>query len=73
MGGSLGVSRLLVQKGADVHSWSNDDRTPLHTASQRRYLDVVRLLIDNNWDVKLEASGQRMLDSFTFESMQWSS
>ena len=44
----------LLDAGADVNFQDRDGYTPLHLASRRNHLRVVKLLIDNGANVNLE-------------------
>jgi hypothetical protein len=46
-GGFLQLSRLLLERGADVNAESYDHEAPLHWAVLRRHDDVVQLLLAN--------------------------
>jgi hypothetical protein len=47
------VVRLLLERGADVHSRADDDGfTPLHRASEYGALEIVRLLLEHGADVE---------------------
>ncbi|KAN0142110.1 hypothetical protein V8E53_000572 [Lactarius tabidus] len=41
----LGVAKLLLERGADMHAQDEDDATPLHLACYRGRFDVARVLL----------------------------
>ena len=44
----------MLQHKADQNALDNDGRTPLHLASRRGYIDVVRLLLELGVDVNAQ-------------------
>ena len=54
----LGVVKLLLEHGADMHARDEDNATPLHLACSRGRLDIARVLLE--YDAKAEALRQRM-------------
>ncbi|KAN0142132.1 Ankyrin repeat-containing domain protein [Lactarius tabidus] len=49
----LGVVKLLLERGADIHARDEDDATPLHLACYRGRFDIARVLLDD--DAKAQA------------------
>ena len=45
------VAQLLVERGADVNTRDEDHETPLHLASRKAEIDLVRMLLDNGANV----------------------
>ena len=54
----LGVVKLLLEHGADMHARDEDNATPLHLACTRGRLDIARVLLE--CDAKAQALRQRM-------------
>ncbi len=52
--GQVGEVDSLLDAGADVNFRDKEDCTPLHLASRRNHLKVVKLLIDNGANVNLK-------------------
>jgi len=50
--GHLDISRLLIDKGAQVEAKSSYGRTPLHLAAEEGHVEIVRLLCDHGADVE---------------------
>ncbi|KAJ2958688.1 hypothetical protein NQZ79_g5710 [Umbelopsis isabellina] len=53
-GGHLDIIKLLVEKGADVNSLTNEHETPLHYACLSERAEAAQYLIDNGCDVSIE-------------------
>ena len=51
------VAELLLERGADVNTRSNDHWTPLHAASYFGSIEIVRLLLDHGADPEANAEG----------------
>jgi ankyrin repeat protein len=43
----VGIARLLLQRGLDVHAKDNDNDTPLHSAALNGTLEIARVLLDH--------------------------
>ena len=43
----VGIARLLLQRGLDVHAKDNDNDTPLHSAALSGTREIARLLLDH--------------------------
>lgn len=54
------MAKLLILKGADVHSNNRIRRTPLHWASLEGYEVVVGLLIENGADIYISDKNSRI-------------
>jgi predicted Fe-Mo cluster-binding NifX family protein len=57
--GDLDITRLLIDKGADVSATDEDGQTPLHRASEYGYKRVAQLLIDKGADVSVTDKDRR--------------
>ncbi len=44
---SVGVARLLLERGGDVNGQNKHRQTPLHVASFNGKLEIARLLLDH--------------------------
>ena len=51
------VALLLLERGADVNTRSNDHQTPLHLASYFGSVEIVRLILDHGADPEANAEG----------------
>jgi ankyrin repeat protein len=58
-GRHLGISRLLVERGADVNAAQRDSFTPLQEAAQNGQLELVELLLAAGADRAARTSGGR--------------
>ena len=47
----VGIVRLLLQRGVDVHSKDKDHGTPLHSAASSGMLEIARVLLDHGANV----------------------
>ncbi|HEY6437218.1 MAG TPA: ankyrin repeat domain-containing protein, partial [Ignavibacteriaceae bacterium] len=54
--GYLDVTKVFMEKGADVKAVENDGFTPVHWAAKRGHLDVVKYLEEKSADVKAAAN-----------------
>ena len=54
-----GVTKLLLERGADMHAQDKDYTTPLHLACYRGRLDIARVLLDH--DAKAQAENDQDL------------
>ena len=54
-----GVTKLLLECGADMHAQDKDYATPLHLACYRGRLDIARVLLD--YDAKAQAENDKDL------------
>lgn len=54
--GGAGVSRVLIEKGADVNPVDKARETPLHWAAERGHAEVVRLLLEKGADPSARTS-----------------
>ena len=54
-----GVTKLLLERGADIHAQDMDHATPLHLACYRGRLDIAKVLLD--YDAKAHAENDRDL------------
>ena len=50
----VGITRLLLQRGVDVHVKDKDHGTPLHSAAFSGMLEIARVLLDHGADVNTE-------------------
>ena len=50
----VGIVRLLLQRGLDVHAKDKDHGTPLHSAAFSGMLEITRVLLDHGADVNAE-------------------
>jgi ankyrin repeat protein len=50
----VGIARLLLQRGVDVHVQDKDHDTPLHLAAFNGRLEIARVLLDHGADVNAE-------------------
>ena len=61
--GVLGILKLLVEHGADMHTIDSRGRSPLHIASLHARSDVVKRLLESGADVnKVDNQGKTALD-----------
>ena len=47
----VGIARLLLQHGVDLHSKDKDHGTPLHSAAFSGMIEIARVLLDHGADV----------------------
>ena len=60
--------KLLLEKGAEIEAKDNDGNTPLHSASIREHLEVVKLLLEKGADVNAKSNaGQTPLHSASMD------
>ena len=45
------MGKILIDKGADIHSHDNYKRTPAHFAAQNNNVEVLKLLIEKGADI----------------------
>jgi ankyrin repeat protein len=50
----VGIARLLLQHGVDVHAQDNDHGTPLHSAAFSGMPEIARVLLDHGANVNAE-------------------
>ena len=50
----VGITRLLLQRGIDVHAKDKDHGTPLHSAAFSGMLEIARVLLDHGADINAE-------------------
>jgi ankyrin repeat protein len=50
----VGIARLLLQRGVDVHAQDKDHDTPLHSAAFSGMLEIARVLLDRGANVNAE-------------------
>jgi len=50
--GRIDLTRLLIDKGADLNAQDNRQQTPLHCAAEKGHTDPARLLIEKGPDLK---------------------
>jgi ankyrin repeat protein len=50
----VGIARLLLQRGLDVHAKDNDNDTPLHSAALSGTLEIARVLLDQGANPSVE-------------------
>lgn len=50
------ITRLLIEKGADINARGQDGRTPLMIAAIKGYAEIVKLLIANGADVTIRSA-----------------
>ena len=50
----VGIARLLLERGADVHAQDKDDNTALHLAAFSGRLEVVKVLLDHGTSATAE-------------------
>jgi ankyrin repeat protein len=50
----VGIARLLLQRGLDVHAKDNHNDTPLHSAALSGTLEIARVLLDRGANANVE-------------------
>jgi ankyrin repeat protein len=55
----VGVARLLLQRGLDVHAKDHDNDTPLHSAAFSGTLEIARVLLDHGANANVENKQRR--------------
>ena len=53
-GQGVGIARLLLQRGLDVHSKDNNNDTPLHAAALSGTLEIARVLLNRGANANVE-------------------
>jgi len=49
--GDIQVVKLLIEYGANIHNVNSNLKTALHIAVEGNYIDIVRLLLENDIDI----------------------
>jgi len=54
MNGHVDLTRMLIERGADVSAQKKDGSTALHLASKYRHVDLARMLVECSADVSAQ-------------------
>lgn len=63
--GNVGFGKLLLEKGADIHTKDRDNQMALNLAAWRGFTDFIDILLDNGAEYDTSRNGARLMFLFS--------